>query len=202
MNNIRLYMNRFNSTNIKDGIIQKKANSYYYSININLIFYFIYIVLFSFFQGLLKPFLFVILITNIAGLNSYSEINLTISGYGNMQILNNDSYCTNSTIRFNSIPNEILINDVSQSYKGFYANGLSGGNYNITLRWKKKIKTTNSMFYNLQHVSYIDLSNFDSSEVTDMSCMFAECKGLTSINLNNFKTFFISYFNHKYCRIK
>jgi surface protein len=34
----------------------------------------------------------------------------------------------------------------------------------------------------------IDLSNFDTSSVTDMGCMFENCKNLNSINLSGFNT--------------
>jgi len=38
---------------------------------------------------------------------------------------------------------------------------------------------------NLDFLTYIDLSNFDSSDVTDMSYMFSNCSSLKEINLSN-----------------
>ena len=48
--------------------------------------------------------------------------------------------------------------------------------------------TCSGMFYNIQEIVEIDLSQFDSSEVTDMSSMFDTCTFLNRINLNGFKT--------------
>ena len=43
------------------------------------------------------------------------------------------------------------------------------------------------MFQSCYELEYIDLSNFDTSNVTDMSYMFKECKKLKYLNLSNFK---------------
>ena len=37
-----------------------------------------------------------------------------------------------------------------------------------------------------QKLTNLDVSNFDTSNVTDMGDMFSGCSGLTSINLQNF----------------
>ena len=44
------------------------------------------------------------------------------------------------------------------------------------------------MFDGCSDISEIDLSNFDSSEITDMNNMFYKCSSLTSINLTGFIT--------------
>ena len=45
------------------------------------------------------------------------------------------------------------------------------------------------MFFDCNNLTKLDLSNFDTSKVTDMSGMFAWCSNnLTSINLSNFDT--------------
>ena len=44
-----------------------------------------------------------------------------------------------------------------------------------------------SMFSNLS-ISKLDLSNFDTSNVTDMASMFYGCKNLTQLDLSNFDT--------------
>ena len=45
-----------------------------------------------------------------------------------------------------------------------------------------------NMFYYKNKLTTIDLSNLDTSGVTNMSFMFGECYGLTSLNLSNFDT--------------
>ena len=44
------------------------------------------------------------------------------------------------------------------------------------------------MFYGLTDILEIDLSNFDSSKVTNMIRLFQGCTLLTSINLKNLST--------------
>ena len=45
-----------------------------------------------------------------------------------------------------------------------------------------------SMFPNCYTLSSLNISNFDTSKVTDMSFMFSDCKELNSLNLSNFDT--------------
>ncbi len=51
-----------------------------------------------------------------------------------------------------------------------------------------KVTNMSYMFYNCSSITTLDLSNFDTSQVTDMSWMFSNCSSLTSLNLNNFDT--------------
>jgi len=44
------------------------------------------------------------------------------------------------------------------------------------------------MFYDLKNITKIDLSKFDSSQVTSMAYMFTGCNNLKSIDLSNFNT--------------
>ena len=44
------------------------------------------------------------------------------------------------------------------------------------------------MFYNCSGLTSLDLSNFDTSKVTNMGGMFQGCYGLTSLDLSNFNT--------------
>ena len=46
----------------------------------------------------------------------------------------------------------------------------------------------NEMFFNCDGLTSLDLSNFDTSKVTDMNGMFQDCNGLTSLDLSNFDT--------------
>ena len=58
------------------------------------------------------------------------------------------------------------------------------------------------LFYNLTSVKQIDFSNFDTSNVTDMSYMFYYCRPLTSLDLSGFDTSNVTNTNNMfyYCR--
>ena len=45
-----------------------------------------------------------------------------------------------------------------------------------------------SMFDGCQSLQKINVSNFDTSNVSDMSYMFSSCKSLTSIDVSHFNT--------------
>ena len=44
------------------------------------------------------------------------------------------------------------------------------------------------MFYNCSSLASLDLSNFNTNNITNMECMFCNCSSLTSLNLSNFNT--------------
>ena len=44
------------------------------------------------------------------------------------------------------------------------------------------------MFYECNSLTTIDLSNFNTQNVTNMHSMFCECNSLTTIDLSNFST--------------
>ena len=46
----------------------------------------------------------------------------------------------------------------------------------------------NSMFQHTESLAVLDISNFDTSQVTDMSCMFSDNRGITSLDLRHFNT--------------
>ncbi len=51
-----------------------------------------------------------------------------------------------------------------------------------------KVTDMSSMFYGCMYLTSLDVSNFDTSKVTDMSSMFLACKYLTSLDVSNFDT--------------
>jgi len=62
------------------------------------------------------------------------------------------------------------------------------GIYTIKYILLKKITTCKKMFLKCDHILSIDLSNFNSSEITDTSLMFINCFSLEEINFGDFKT--------------
>ena len=107
-----------------------------------------------------------------------TEIIIKIKGSGYQSILNND---------FKSLPNEIYLN--SDKIKNVSNILFLENNENIIkMVWNKKITNCKKMFSGLPTVTYINLSNFDLSNVKDMEGMFNNCLSLTSLDLNNINT--------------
>ena len=52
----------------------------------------------------------------------------------------------------------------------------------------KNVTDMNHMFYGCENLSTLDLSNFNTKNVTDMRCMFFECENLATLDLSSFDT--------------
>ena len=105
----------------------------------------------------------------------FSNVTLKIKGPGNKKILGFGS---------NYYPSTIYINGEKQTsiYNSY--------NFNLTdnkveLIWNNTINSCGSMFKECSNIIEIDLSNFNTSQVTSMLYMFYRCSSLTSINLSN-----------------
>ena len=121
-------------------------------------------------------------------INYISEITITINGTGNQSILSDGIHNCDGKVNFTEIPSQILVNGVLQNYTGKIVYNLIKEVNNITMIWNYTITNCNVMFSNLNNITKIDLSKFDSSKVTDMRCMFSNCYSLQSLDLNNFNT--------------
>ena len=141
-------------------------------------------------RHLISYFCIIIILANVNFAYSYaSEINITINGTGKQLILSNYSGDgIFSTRGFNLLPNETLVNGVPQSSNDKYVDNLVNQTNIITLRWYYQVTTCSRMFYDLNNITIIDLSNFDTSKVKSFLYMFYNCTSLKSINLNNVKT--------------
>jgi len=62
------------------------------------------------------------------------------------------------------------------------------GKYKIEYSFHSNLTKTNHMFCLCKSLTNIDLSNFNSQNVTNMCGMFCGCGSLTNINLSNFNT--------------
>ena len=141
-------------------------------------------------------FTFLIFLLNIALINSsfrnlfnhYSEIHLVIRGNGTQNLLSDKSYI---------IPSKVHVNGVidSSCNKTCY---LKENKNSITLIFENKIKSCEDLFYNLSNITEIDLSNFDTSEVTSMSNMFSYCINLTKIKFGNMITSSVQNMNRMF----
>ena len=126
--------------------------------------------------------------------NNY--ITLKINEIGNITIYNKRNLCKDEAA---PMPDEIYINEINQSeIKSFYIFNQTGNE--IKLIWKNIINSTACMFSGCNKIIEIDLSNFDTSLVTDMKYMFLECKSLTSLNLSNINTSQVTNMNELFGR--
>ena len=84
-------------------------------------------------------------------------------------------------------PNEIYVNGNNQTIINFtyYLNETEN---HIKLVWYNNINNSNYMFYGCSHITEIDFSHFDSSQIYSMDNMFSGCSVLTSLNFSNFDT--------------
>ena len=123
-----------------------------------------------------------------------SYISLKIRGIeGTPQIYYNNGGCDYPA----RMPDEIHINGEKQgTIKSNYL--ITNIENNITLIFKNKMKSTSCMFKSCSQINEIDLSYFDSSEVTDMYSMFSGCSSLTSINASNFVTEEATHMNYMF----
>ena len=111
-------------------------------------------------------------------LNSYEE-SLRIDEYLDKNLnLNNENEIKNCEITIN---NQLIPFNYIHKFK-------SSGKYIIKYTFKNIINKTSFMFYKCKLLNNIDLSNFNTNNVTDMRRMFEDCSSLNSINLSNFNT--------------
>ena len=96
-----------------------------------------------------------------------------------------------------NIPEGATVVDVSKNgdntIKMWYNEADANGNYDITIGSNNKIyanpSSTSGLFSNLTNVTSIDLSNMDTSGMTNMSNMFSDNTSLTNITFgDNFNT--------------
>ena len=126
-------------------------------------------------------------------LNSINEIILIVKGLSQYQtILTNDI----------KKPNKIKVNEEEFDdglNLSFY---LSEPQNTIILSWDTLLTSCESMFMNFDYILSIDLSNFNSSKVTNMQYMFSGCVGLKTIKFGNLDTSSVIYMNNMFfnCR--
>ena len=138
----------------------------------------LYILLFLFIPLISPETNSITVLTESKELLPQSKIKLKVNKEGSLKIINN-TYVPN--------PNEIRI---GAEIKRTNIDTITVDDIEneIELIWNDKLTTTNSIFYSLEYIIEIDLSEFDSSEVTDMSLMFSNCIALKSINFGNIDT--------------
>ena len=113
-------------------------------------------------------------------INLSNEIKIKIIGIGPQNILNQEYLEKPKQILVNGTPADIDIeNKISN---------LLNGENTIIMKWDNKLIDCKSMFQNLTNIIEVDLTNFDSSEVTTMEKMFYLCINLKKIIFNGINT--------------
>ena len=122
-----------------------------------------------------------------------SFITLKTKGSGCINIF--DTY-------FSPRPFNIYMNgNKTEKIKNSYYLNDFGDNINIfKLIWNTSIQSTYNMFYYCTNIIEIDLSNFDTSRVTNMDSMFKGCFLLSSLNLSNLDTSQVTNMNSMFSR--
>ena len=76
------------------------------------------------------------------------------------------------------------------------------GKYTIKYSFKNYLTKTNYMFNECESITNIDLSNFKTQNVNDMSYMFCRCTLLKNIYLSGFNTSNVKNMSYMFCRCK
>ena len=82
---------------------------------------------------------------------------------------------------------EIKINNNIIPFKYFYKFNQKG-KYIIQYSFKKYLTKINHMFFRCSSLSNLNLSNFNTQNVTDMNGLFSGCSSLLNLDLSNFNT--------------
>ena len=99
--------------------------------------------------------------------------------------------------KLGEVPSQGIISKFDASEKqdgsitGYYTDEDGNSMYELTFISTKQIYAnidSKNLFSYLTNLKSIDLSNFDTSNVTNMNGMFMGCSSLTSIDVNNFNT--------------
>ena len=118
---------------------------------------------------------------NIRILNNYSIITMIINGGGTKRIIG-------EYFAFPSSGDEVYINNKKQDNSPKREYELDYGPNNVTIKFQNQINSCLNMFYNMLDLLEVDLSKFDSSQITNTKEMFCGCKNLKKIDFGSFNT--------------
>jgi len=82
---------------------------------------------------------------------------------------------------------KLYINDKNNKYKSYFSPEKEGI-YDIQFNLKILMKSCCCLFYCLNNLKILDLSSFNTQNVTNMSYMFCNCKNLKILDLSSFNT--------------
>ena len=109
---------------------------------------------------------------------------------------------TDKTAYYYAEPEKVYLN--TDSSEMFYVFGHKGHyetdilSLNLSNFDTSKVTDMHDMFFSMVHLTTLNLSNFDTSNVTDMSGMFYDMPNLTMLNLSNFDTSKVTNMDHMF----
>lgn len=92
------------------------------------------------------------------------------------------------SIRFNNCVNTSKVRNMGLYDSGMFQNCSALETLDLTSFNTANVTVMYNMFHNCEALTSLDLSGFDTANVTNMSYMFYKCKALTSLDLSNFNT--------------
>ena len=102
-------------------------------------------------------------------------------------VLNIEDCNINILNELNESNTELYINNKKYKYKSYFLPEKEGI-YDIELKIKILMKSCCCLFHNCHNLISLDLSSFNTHNVTNMACMFENCKKLQNLDLSSFKT--------------
>ena len=116
--------------------------------------------------------------------NNYSSINIKIKikkSEINKNIYFLDNYYTHDHLKeLNEYNTELYINGNKRKYEKYFIPE-KDGEYLIELRFTINLTDCSYMFSGCEKITYINFSNFSTSNIEDMSSLFWDCKSLNSL---------------------
>ena len=96
---------------------------------------------------------------------------------------------------------ELYINDIKYKYQKYFKPDKKGI-YNILLKFYHPITDCSFMFSYCKNLKNIDLSSFDTTNLTNMGYMFSGCSNITNFNLSSINTKKVTNMNYMFsgCR--
>ena len=168
----------------KNNVYRKKQN--HFLKKINLLFYII--IKYELYLIILLTINSMFQVNSLKNLNFANEIKITVKGKGNQRIISSAFKLLLDNYDKRYYAYNIYINDALQNNIDTIVYDLQNEINDIKIIFNYKLLSCRAMFNSLKNIIKIDLSNFDSSKVTDMYGMFAYCYSLEYVNFNNFQT--------------
>ena len=133
-------------------------------------------------------YILIMVLLNILFNNSIStnEIRLIFKGGNNQKITSSDYKGT--------LPSEVIVNGVSKTGCEKTCN-LDKDLNNVTLKFNTLVPSYHFMFNHVFSIIEVDLSYFDTSELTSMKCMFQSCTSLEKVIFGNINTLKVENMN-------
>ena len=119
--------------------------------------------------------------------------------YKEIYFLNNSGIHFEENLKeLNGTNIRIYINNAEQNFRKYFV-PKEEGIYTIKIMFNIILKNCRCLFNDCKNITSIDLTCFDTDNVTNMSNMFSGCKKLIKINFSNFKTSNVIDMSRMFC---